>query len=296
MFKNNPIIYGFSSTEITLEEIDFFKKAKPKGFILFSRNIKNKLQTKNLIQSLKDNFGANIMVLVDQEGGRVARFNSPQWPKFPPAKYFGDLYKINPQQSLQKCEENFYQIGQIINQLGINYNCAPMVDLWHQNCDNIIGDRSFGNNVKLVTELGKAAIKGLKKSNINPIIKHIPGHGLSRCDSHFDLPQIDNEIDFLMKNDFKIFQNLKSEASVAMSAHIVYKKIDNLPATISKKTIDFIRNEIGFKNLIITDDLSMKALSNNIKTNAEMALNAGCDILLHCNGKMTEMKEIYDIF
>jgi beta-N-acetylhexosaminidase len=288
----NPVIYGLSGTALTQEEIEFFYNAKPIGFILFSRNIQNKSQVVNLVNSLKNNFGSQLMILIDQEGGRVSRLDQPQWPKFPPAKYFGDLYKNNPQKSLKECEENFYQIGKILCELGINYNCAPMIDLWHQDCDNIIGDRSFGNNVDLVTQLGRFAIKGLKKSAINPIIKHIPGHGLAKCDSHLSLPQVDHDVNLLMKNDFKVFQNLKKESNMAMTAHIVYSKIDYLPATISQKTINFIREEIGFKNSLITDDLSMKALSGNVSKNSELALRAGCDILLHCNGDMKEMKEI----
>jgi len=292
----NPIIYGFSGPKLKSKEIEFFIKAKPKGFILFARNIENKTQVKQLTKSLKDNFGQDLMILIDQEGGRVARLTPPNWPKFPPAKYFGDIYKKNKNKALQECKDNFYQIGQILNELSINYNCAPMVDLWHKNCDNIIGDRSFGNNVDLVTQLGKAAITGLKKANINPIIKHIAGHGLAKCDSHLKLPTINHDLDFLIKNDFKIFQNLKNDSNMAMTAHIVYEKIDSLPTTISQKTINFIRHEIGFKNTIITDDLSMKALSGTIRGNGELALKAGCDILLHCNGKMEEMTEINSIF
>ncbi|MDA9817938.1 beta-N-acetylhexosaminidase [Flavobacteriaceae bacterium] len=293
--NKNPIIYGLEGLEVSKEERFFFQRIQPVGFILFARNIANKTQTKALVESLKEISGENSMILIDQEGGRVARLNKKHWPVFPPVAHFGKIYQQNPQKAKKSCFDNFVEIGKNLAELGINVNCAPMIDLLHFDSDNIIGDRSFGEDVEVVSILGQVAIDGMAKCGVQSIIKHIPGHGRARCDSHLDLPIISENLETLVETDFKVFENLKS-APIAMTAHIIFEAIDNLPVTISKKTIDFIRQKIGFKNLLITDDLSMKALSGSLRDNSKKAIDAGCDILLHCNGIMDEMQEISEIF
>jgi beta-N-acetylhexosaminidase len=287
-----PIIYGLAGTEILEEEKQFFQKSGPVGFILFARNIKNKQQVKKLVSSLKELMGGEVLILIDQEGGRVQRLKEPDWPKYPPAQYFADLYQKDKNLAKKECYENFSQISQDLAELGINVNCVPLLDVSTAQTHDVIGDRTLGKDIKRIIDLAQVVCDACLDNGVYPVIKHIPGHGRATCDSHLDLPIINADLEDLQKQDFAPFKALK-EQKFAMSAHILYSRIDDkLPATISPKLIDSIRNEIGFKNILMSDDISMKALKNDVATNSKLALDAGCDLILHCNGKMKEMMAI----
>ena len=287
-----PVIFGFSSLELTNQEKSFFKKSGPIGFILFKRNIENKNQVKKLTDSLKNLMGGEILILIDQEGGRVQRLKGTDFPDYPAAKKFADLYKTDPQKAKNEAYKNYCQLAKDLKELGINTNCAPLLDILTPETHDIIGDRAFASNSEQVTDLAKITCQAFLENQILPVIKHIPGHGRATSDSHLELPIVDATLEELEKTDFTPFREL-SDMKLAMSAHILYKKIDaKLPATISQKVIKIIRENIGFKNILMSDDISMKALSDDIGKNSKLALKAGCDLILHCNGKMDEMKKI----
>jgi len=287
-----PVIYGIAGTSLSEEEKEFFKKSGPLGFIIFKRNIVDKEQLKNLTDSLRELMQGEILILIDQEGGRVARMQPPIWNKYPAGKYFSDLYKENPAQAKEEIYKNYQNIANDLVEVGINVNCAPILDILTSKTHDVIGDRAYGDNAKQVSELGKQVCEGLLSKNVYPVIKHIPGHGLGSCDSHKELPQVDEDLDYLRNNDFLPFKDLANQ-KFAMSAHILYSQIDkNNCATKSKAAIDLIRNEIGFKNILMSDDISMHALKGDFASRTKDILNAGCDLILHCNGDMKEMNEI----
>jgi beta-N-acetylhexosaminidase len=287
-----PIIFGLKSLELNQEEINFFKKIMPVGFILFSRNIKDKIQLKKLTNSLKDICGEDIFILIDQEGGRVQRMTEPNWQKYPSGEYFSNLYKEDPDLACKKCYDNFINLTNDLKEVGINTNCTPILDIIFPHTHKVVKCRSFGNNVKQVTDLGRIVANAHIDNGLFPIIKHIPGHGRALSDSHLELPIVDASLEELQKTDFVPFRKLL-DLKFAMTAHILYSKIDDQnPATMSKKMINIIRNDIGFKNVIMTDDLSMKALKGSFAEKTTKSFEAGCDLILHCNGNMNEMLEI----
>ena len=287
-----PVIFGLKSLELNQEEINFFKKVMPVGFILFARNIKDKKQVKNLTDSLKEICGENIFILIDQEGGRVQRMTEPNWKKYPSGEYFANLYLEDPDLARKKCYENFTELTNDLKEVGINTNCTPILDINFKDTHEIIKSRAFGTNPEKIADLGKVIAKTHLDNGLFPIIKHIPGHGRSLADSHLELPVIDVSLEELQKTDFIPFKEL-SDIKFAMTAHILYSQIDDQnPDTMSKKMIDIIRNDIGFKNIIMTDDLSMKALQGSFTEKTEKSLIAGCDLILHCNGDIKEMIEI----
>lgn len=287
-----PVIYGLSGLELTDEEKYFFSKSGPIGFILFARNIQNKNQTKKLIDSLKNIMNGEVLILIDQEGGRVARLTGEDWKIYPHAKYFSKLYEENKEQAQKACYDNSFLIARDLSELGINLNCAPVLDILTPNTHEIIGDRAFGDNPKQVANLARQMCSAFLDNKIYPVIKHIPGHGRASCDSHLELPIVDASLEELINFDFIPFIELKN-MKFAMTAHILYSKIDNkFPATISKKIINLIRNQIGFKNILMSDDISMKALKGKMQDLTKAIIGAGCDLVLHCNGKMNEMEEI----
>lgn len=291
-----PVIYGLSSYELLESEREFFQKSSPIGFILFARNIQNKQQVKNLTDSLRQLMGGEILILIDQEGGRVARLNANnnEWKKYPSASNFASIYENDdPEKAKKECFENYREIAQDLKEIGINVNCAPLIDILTDKTHEIIGDRAFGSNADQVCDLATKVCDALLENEVLPVIKHIPGHGRATLDSHEDLPIVDADLEELIKTDFVPFKRLK-EAKLAMTAHILYTKIDpELPATISTKAINLIRNEIGFTNILMTDDLSMKALPENLAYRTKKSLEAGCDLILHCNGDLAEMEEIH---
>jgi len=287
-----PVIYGIEGHFLTQQEQDFFRQNGCLGFILFSRNIASKTQVKQLTQQIKQLMQGEVLILIDQEGGRVTRLTSPEWPQFPSGSYFANLYQQNQSLALHAIRQNFAEIGNELKQLGINTNCAPVLDILHKSTHHIIGNRAYGSDPLQVANLGLSACEGLLDAGIMPVIKHIPGHGRANADSHLELPVVDAELSDLINTDFVPFMQLKQQ-KFAMTAHVLYSKIDaDKCTTISSKAIQIIRQTIGFDNILITDDLSMKALKNNVANNALDALQAGCDIVLHCNGNLDEMQQI----
>jgi beta-N-acetylhexosaminidase len=293
LFK--PVIYGLKGTSLNDDEKYFFSKNSCIGFILFSRNIIDKIQLKKLTDSLRELMEGEILILIDQEGGRVARLAPPNWNTYPAGKYFSDLYQQNPQNAKQKLFENYAQIARDLVEVGINVNCAPVLDVLNPKTHKVIGDRAFGENPHQVADLGIEVCNGLLSCGVYPVIKHIPGHGRGACDSHLELPIVDASIQELREIDFAPFKTLNSQ-KFAMTAHILYSAIDkDNCATISKNAIDLIRHEIGFENILMSDDISMKALKQSFAFKTKAILEAGCDLVLHCNGEMSEMLEINSV-
>lgn len=287
-----PVIYGVAGTSLTDEEKYFFSKAKPLGFIVFKRNIEDKTQLKNLTKSLREISGGEVLVLVDQEGGRVARLKAPHWPTYPAGEFFAKLYEKNPKEACSALFENFAKIAADLVEVGINVDCAPVLDVLTEKTHTVIGDRAYGTNAAQVAILGRKVCEGLLSKGVYPVIKHIPGHGRGTCDSHLELPKVDATLAELRASDFAPFKDLRDQ-KFAMTAHILYQAIDAATcATTSSKTIDLIRNEIGFKNILMSDDVSMKALGGSFEDRTKKILAAGCDLVLHCNGVMQEMQEI----
>ena len=290
--KTHAIIFGIDSFKLNLNEINFFKKYKPWGIILFSRNIKNLEQVKNLTTSIKDLFkDKNFPILIDQEGGMVNRFKNIINLENYNAKYFGDIY--NNDLKFYSKFDKFLKINiSILKYCGININTVPVLDLFNADKKNVIGNRSFSTNYKIVVKLSKYLIKSYKKSGLETVIKHIPGHGCTSIDSHFALPQVNLSLDYLKNNDFRTFKKVNSY--LAMTAHILYKNIDPTRcATQSKKIInDIIRKYLSFRGILMSDDICMKALSGSMLKNAKLTLDAGCNVLLHCNGNLDQMKKL----
>jgi len=293
--KSHSIIFGISGFSLTANEIDFFKKFRPWGIILFARNINSLFQLKNLTESIKLLFNDNrFPILIDQEGGRVNRFKKIINLDIYTAKYFGNLYETK--KNYKKKFLNFLTLNsKILNYTGININTTPLLDLFYNNNKSIIGDRAFSKNINTVITLSKFLINFYKKKNIVTVVKHIPGHGSTNIDSHLSLPNVKLDINYLKKNDFLTFKKVHSD--LAMTAHILYSKIDkNFCATQSKYVIDeIIRKYINFKGILISDDISMKALKGSIEYRAKSILNAGCNLLLHCNGIIKEMRKLSKI-
>lgn len=263
---SKQFIFGISGPVLTAEEIALFTKYPPLGFILFSRNIKSKEQLTALTQSLRDLFpNKELPIFIDQEGGRVARIQPPiAKQKYPAAKHFGDLYQQNPDEAKEATYQNFAALMSELKSLGIDSPNAPNCDIVRQNSDNIIGDRSFGPKVEQVIKLATGATQGILESRGIPVAKHIPGHGPTTVDSHYYLPVVHNTLEELTENDFKVFEELSKEFGDklwGMTAHVIYTALDpENPATLSKTVIDYIRNKIGFKGPIMTDDINMSAL------------------------------------
>jgi len=293
---SRAVILGVQGHELTHEEREFFKKERPVGFILFSRNVKNKTQLKSLVSDLKNVLdNPHAPILIDQEGGRVARLKEPYWYHPPAAKIFGNIAEHNMKDAKLSCKLNAQIIGAELHEMGINTDCAPLVDVPVKNANDVIGDRAFSYNTETIIELATAFIKGINSRGVNHIIKHIPGHGRSLLDSHFELPVIDTKLDVLTETDLLPFTRL-NKARWAMTAHIVYKDIDPFnPATHSKTVIDLIRNKIHFHNIIITDCITMEALKDGYKVNAKKSFDAGCDLVLFSKPDLKDCKEILSI-
>jgi beta-N-acetylhexosaminidase len=289
--KRKPVIFGCAGTALTTQEKKFFRHHKPYGFILFKRNIESPDQTERLVAAMRDAVGTHCPILIDQEGGRVARLKPPHWPEFPSMEKLVDGLPLVD--AKKRVFENAIVIGKVLTDLGINVDCAPVCDLKMEGAHSIVGDRSFGNDPIQVATLAAVMCDGLRAAGVTPIIKHIPGHGRAKVDSHEDLPKVDTPLDILEKTDFKVFSLLASQDCWAMTAHIVYTALDpTFPATTSPTVIRYIREHIGFKGLLISDDISMKALKGDLGQLSCDALAAGCDIILHCNGHMQEMEVI----
>ncbi len=285
-------VVGIKGLYLTNKETSFLKKYRPWGIILFSRNINNINQVKTLTKNIRLIFkDSNYPILIDEEGGKVTRLKNFIDNSIFTNKFFAKLYKNNKKKFNIYLDVYVKQISHLLSTLGVNINTVPVLDLRRSFTNKVIGDRSFSSNPKIVSILGNYFISAFHSHNIGTIIKHIPGHGMARDDSHKKLPIVKSSTNYLYKNDFNAFINKKS--LIAMTAHVIYQKIDpNNCATHSKKIINLIRKKIGYKNLIISDDLSMKALKYSMKKNTEKSFSAGCNLVLHCNGNFSEMIEV----
>ena len=289
MIDRKCFITGVKGLKLNKQELIFLKKYKPWGIILFSRNLQNIKQIQSLTSSIKNIFkDDNYPIIIDQEGGRINRLNKIISLDNFTAEYFGKLFIKNKKEFLISYRLYVDKISYLLNNLGININTVPVLDLKYKGSSNIIGDRSFSNNAKIASDIGDICIKYFYNNSIGTVIKHIPGHGLAKVDSHYYTPSVNKSLDYLLRNDFKAFR-LKNTL-FAMTAHIIFKKIDPInTVTHSKKMIGIIRNKIKFKNLIISDDLSMKSLKFAISENTKKSFKAGCNLALHCNGNLEEM-------
>jgi beta-N-acetylhexosaminidase len=295
-----PAFFGFSGHTLTDEERAFFKATNPAGYILFARNIQSRAQVLALNDSLKELAGdARVPILVDQEGGRVARLRPPLSPAFPPARVFGDLFARDPQAAIMAARVNATAIALDLLELGFTVDCLPCIDVPVAGAHDIIGDRAYALDPVLVAILGKASLDGLHAGGICGVIKHVPGHGRAAADSHLELPTLSTSRAELAQ-DFAPFRAL-ADAPMAMTAHVVYEDIDaSACVTYSSKVIaEIIRSDIGFQGLLMSDDLGMKALAsgdNDVRRDfgvrASKSIAAGCDIALHCSGDMAEMEGV----
>tara|TARA_B100000749_G_scaffold12115_1_gene9869 strand:- start:884 stop:1831 length:948 start_codon:yes stop_codon:yes gene_type:complete len=294
--KRKAIIVGIRGIKLSSEEIYLLKKEKPWGVILFSRNIKNLIQLKKLIIDIKNCIkDKNYPILIDQEGGRVSRLNKIIDLSIFSQGFFGNFYKND-----RKTFYDYYKIYidtvcEIIKKVGININTVPVLDVRRKNSHSIIGNRSFSSDASIVSKMGNLCINLYSKNKIATVIKHIPGHGLAKCDSHRKLPVINTKKNELIKKDFIPFKNCKSP--FAMTAHVIYSIYDPInTATHSRIVInEIIRKHIGFRGILISDDISMKALRYGLKDNATKALDAGCNLILHSNGNIQEMSKLTKI-
>ena len=287
--KRRSFITGIKGIKLSKKEVFFLRKYKPWGIILFSRNIKTIYQTQKLTSHIKKLFkDKNYPILIDEEGGQVSRLNKFIDNSIFSAEFFSILHTKDKKKFYIYYNIYVKQIAYLLNLLGININTVPVLDVRRKITNNVIGNRSFSSNPFQVSKLGKICINKFHENSIGTVVKHIPGHGLSKVDSHNKLPIVNHNSDLLNKIDFFPFK--KQNAFLAMTAHIVYTSIDKKnTATHSKKIINIIRKKIGFKNLIMSDDISMKALKYSISKNTTQAFKAGCNLVLHCNGKYKEM-------
>ncbi len=292
MINRRSFITGIKGGKLTKDEIKFLVKYKPWGIILFSRNLKSVNQIKKLTNYIKKIFkDKNYPIMIDQEGGKINRLNKLISFDTLTSEYFGDLYGKD-----RKYFNIIYKLfidktSYVLSQLGININTVPVLDLGLKGSSKVIGNRAFSKNPKIVSKIGDICISNFRENSIGTVIKHIPGHGLAKVDSHHLTPVIRKSLNYLKKNDFKAFKQKNS--FFAMTAHIVFSKIDpKNTVTHSKQMINIIRNQIKFKNLLISDDLSMKSLKYSIKQNTIKAFNAGCNLVLHCNGNLKEMNVV----
>ena len=287
-------VYGCAGTALTEEERGFYADAQPWGFILFGRNIVDRDQVRRLVSALRETLGdASAPVLIDQEGGHVARLKPPYWKARPAAAAFGALHAAAAQTALEAAYLNARLMAHDLSELGINVDCTPVLDVPVDGADAVIGDRAFCRDVTTIIDLGRATIEGMIEGGILPVMKHIPGHGRATADSHLVLPRVATSADELRATDFVPFRSL-NHCPLAMTAHVVYEAIDpENPATTSPRMIrTIIRGELEFEGLLLSDDLSMKALEGSLAARAHAAQFAGCDVVLHCNGGMEEMREI----
>ena len=287
-----PAFLGLSGPAITADERRLFRDADPAGYILFARNCVDPAQMLALTDDLRSLAGRDLPILIDQEGGRVARLRPPTWPAFPPAAQFGALYDIAPLTAIEAARINAVLIALMLHDVGVTVDCLPLLDVRSAGGHDIIGDRSYGDEPLRVAALGRATLDGLRAGGVVGVVKHIPGHGRARVDSHLALPVVDDSRDELAA-DFAPFRTLNT-APMAMTAHIVYSALDATAcATLSPLVIgDTIRGDIGFDGLLMSDDLGMKALGGTFAERTRGCLAAGCDIALHCSGDFAEMTAV----
>ena len=288
------MILGCAGLTLTTEERAFYRQERPWAFILFGRNVAEPQQIRDLVADLRDCVGRpDALVFIDQEGGRVQRLRPPLAQSYPPAAALGALYREDRDAGLRAAWAMSRLHAFDLARYGINADCLPVLDVPVEGAHDVIGNRAYGKDPAIVAAMGRAAADGLLAGGVLPVIKHIPGHGRAFADSHLALPVVDTPLDALRSHDFAPFQAL-NDAVMAMTAHVIYTAIDpDRPATTSPRAIgDIIRGEIGFDGVLMSDDLSMKALSGDFASRAADALAAGCDVVLHCNGLMDEMAPV----
>lgn len=288
------VVFGCAGATLSEAERAFFSATDPLGFILFARNCVDPAQVTALVRALRDSVGRDdAPVLIDQEGGRVARLRPPHWRAAPAAAVFGLLARTDPVAAADALRLNTRLIAAELSALGIDVDCLPVLDVPQAGAHDVIGDRAYGGGPEIVAMLGRAACEGLREGGVLPVIKHVPGHGRAAADSHAALPVVDASLDMLRQSDFMPFAAL-SDMPLAMTAHVVYSALDPArPATLSPTVIgDIIRGELGFTGVLLSDDIGMGALSGGFAERAEAALDAGCDLILHCSGDMPEMQAV----
>ncbi|MGD9880765.1 MAG: beta-N-acetylhexosaminidase [Reyranella sp.] len=294
MTTPRAVIFGCAGPDLTADERAFFREADPLGFILFARNVDTPERTHRLVEELRSSVArAEAPVLVDQEGGRVARLQPPHWRRAPPARLLGELYARNPEHGLEAAGLNARLLAADLLSIGADVDCLPVLDLGLPETHTAIGDRAFADRPEPVAALGRAAAEGLMAEGVMAVMKHMPGHGRATVDSHHGLPRVDASRELLERTDFLPFR-LLSDLPWGMTSHLLFEAVDPAaPVTVSGRAIaDIIRGHIGFDGLLLSDDLSMQALGGSLGERAARALAAGCDIALHCNGDRTEMTDI----
>ncbi|KQN83808.1 beta-hexosaminidase [Sphingomonas sp. Leaf67] len=290
-----PVIFGLSGPTLTADEAALFREADPLGYILFGRNCVDREQMRALTDALRDLSGrADLPILIDQEGGRVARMRPPEWPAFPAPAAFAALYDRAPSSAIAAARANGQAIGAMLAEVGVTVDALPLLDVAQPDMTGAIGDRSYGADSMQVAALGRATLDGLASAGVIGIVKHMPGHGRARVDSHLELPRVDAS-DADLAIDLQPFRTL-AHAPMAMTAHVVFSAWDaGRPATLSPTVIQrIIRDRIGFDGLLMTDDIDMKALSGTPADKASAAIAAGCDVVLDCWARMDEMVAIAD--
>ncbi len=288
-----PVIFGLSGTALTADERAFFRDADPLGYILFKRNCETRAQMLALTDSLRDLSGrADVPILIDQEGGRVARMQPPEWPAFPAGPAFDKLYDLAPSSAIEAVRANGHALALMLAEVGVNVNCAPLLDVRQPETTPAVGERTFGSNPMQVAALGRAMLDGMARGGVVGVVKHMPGHGRGVVDSHYELPVV-RASDAELERDIEPFRTL-ANAPMGMTCHVVFEAWDaENPATLSPTVIaDIIRGRIGFDGLLMTDDIDMKALSGTAGEKAAAAIAAGCDVALDCWARMDEMVEI----
>jgi beta-N-acetylhexosaminidase len=296
--QRRAFICGLSGPALTPAERDFLGSTHPAGLILFARNIAHPDQVRRLIADAKEAAGGDdrMLVMVDQEGGRVQRLSEPHWPRYPAARCFSKVRRDDREKAKDAAYLCAQAMARDLHDLGFNTTCAPVLDVPVPGADNIIGDRAYAEDTRAVIELGGAVAEGLLASGILPVMKHIPGHGRAMADSHLALPVVDTPLPELEAHDFAPFRALR-HLPAAMTAHVVFTAVDpSAPVTTSEKAIrEVIRGAIGFDGLLMSDDLSMRALSGSLADRARASFAAGCDLALHCNGNMEEMAAVASV-
>ena len=292
--STKAFITGVAGTEVSRDEREFIGAERPWGFILFKWNVEDPAQVTSLTSQLRDALGdPGAPVFIDQEGGRVQRFGPPHWPSYPPGAAFGRLWDIDRALGLNAARLSARLIADDLLQTGVTVDCLPLADIPVAGADNVIGTRAYGNEPTKVAAIARAVTDGLEEGGVLPVLKHIPGHGRATADTHFRLPVVDTSEEELQRTDFAAFRPL-SDLPMAMTAHVVFSSYDAVqPATTSATMIErVIRGLIGFRGLLMSDDISMNALAGSIGERTRAILGAGCDLVLHCNGKLDEMQEV----
>ena len=292
MADRSALITGLSGLMLNADEQVFLKETQPAGIILFARNIASHEQIRRLVGDARNAIGADdALVLIDQEGGRVQRLRPPLGRALPPASAYASLYRQDQEAALSVARQAARLLAEDLRALGIDTDCAPVLDLPVAGAHEIIGDRAYGDSVEQVVRLGRAVAEGFMAGGVVPVIKHIPGHGRATADSHLALPVVATDRATLEATDFAPFRQL-ADLPAAMTAHVVYSAIDaTAPASTSRTVTDeIIRGHIGFDGFLMSDDLGMQALTGDMRTRAHDVIAAGCDVALHCSGVLAEMR------